>query len=164
MLEGAHIVQAVREFDEHHADVIDHGEHHLAQIFRLLLFAGGEIDFADLGHAFDNVRDLLAELLANIDDGDGSIFHRVMQQPGGYGNRIHLHFGQHMRDFERVNEIGLARGADLAGVMLLGKFVGLADDLQIVGGTVFAHHPHQVTELGDGEDIGRDLMAQSRHS
>jgi len=42
---------------------IDHGEHHLAQVFGLLLFARSEIDLADLGDAFDDVRDLLTKLL-----------------------------------------------------------------------------------------------------
>ena len=47
--------------------------------------------------------------------------------------------------------------------MFLRKFVGFADEFQIVVRTVLPHHPHQVTELGDGEDVGRDLLAQSRH-
>ena len=74
VLEGAHVVQAVGELDEHHADVVDHGEHHLAQVFGLRFFARGEIYFADLGYAFDDVRDLLAEFFADVDDGDRGVF------------------------------------------------------------------------------------------
>ena len=95
MLERAHVVQAVGEFDEHHADVVDHGEHHLAQVLGLRLFARGKIDFVDLGDALDDVGDLLAKFLADIDDGDGSIFDRVMEQAGGDGDWVHLHLGQH---------------------------------------------------------------------
>ena len=70
MFQRPHVVQAVGQFDQDDADVIDHGQHHLAQVFCLLLFAGGEIDFADLGNALDDVGDLLAEFLADVDDGD----------------------------------------------------------------------------------------------
>ena len=99
MLQRAHVVQAVGELDQHHADVVDHGQHHLAQVFGLLLFAGGEIDLADLGDAFDDVRHLLAEFFADIDDGDGGVFDGIVQEAGGDGDRIHLHFGQDQRDF-----------------------------------------------------------------
>ena len=70
VFERAHVVQAVGQFDEDDANVVDHGQHHLAQVFCLLLFAGGEINFADLGYALDDMRDLLAEFLADVDDGD----------------------------------------------------------------------------------------------
>jgi hypothetical protein len=59
------------------------------------LLARGEVDFADFGDAFDDVGDLLAEFLANVDDGDGSVFDRVVEQAGGDGDRVHLHLGQY---------------------------------------------------------------------
>ncbi len=96
VLERAHVVQAVGELDEDDADVVDHGQHHLAQVFGLLLFAGGEIDLADLGDALDDVRDLLAEFLADFDDGDRGVFDGIVQQAGGDGDRIHLHVGQNV--------------------------------------------------------------------
>ena len=113
VLQRPHVVQAVGQLDQHDADVVHHGQHHLAQVFRLLLFAGGKINLADLGDAFDNVRDLLAELLANIDNRDRRVFHRVVQQPGGDRHRIHLHFRQHQRHFQRMHQIRLAGGARL---------------------------------------------------
>ena len=70
MLQRAHVVQAVGQLDEDDADVVHHGQHHLAQVFGLLLFARGEIDLADFGDAFDDVRDLLAEFLADVNNGD----------------------------------------------------------------------------------------------
>ncbi len=108
VLERAHVVQAVGQLDEHHADVVDHGQHHLAQVFGLLFFARGEVDFADLGDALDDVGDLLAEFLADVDDGDGGVFDRIVQQSGGDGDRVHFHFGENERDFERMDQIGLA--------------------------------------------------------
>ena len=116
VLERAHVVQAIGQLDEHDADVVDHGEHHLAQVLGLLLFLGGEIDFADLGDAFDDVGDLLAEFLANVDDRDRGVFDRIVQQSGGNRDRIHLHLGEDERNFERMDKVGLTRGAGLAGV------------------------------------------------
>jgi hypothetical protein len=39
MLERAHVVQPVRKFDQDDANVVDHGQHHLAEVLRLRLFA-----------------------------------------------------------------------------------------------------------------------------
>ena len=81
--QGAHVVQPVGEFDDDHADVVHHRQHHLADVLRLALFLGSEIDLADLGDAFHDVRHLRAELALNVLDGDDGVFHRIMQQPGG---------------------------------------------------------------------------------
>ena len=35
--QGAHVVEPVGELDEHHADVLRHGQEHLADVLRLLL-------------------------------------------------------------------------------------------------------------------------------
>ena len=120
-------MQAVGEFDEHHADVVHHGEHHLAQVLGLALFAGGEINFADLGDAFDEVRDLLAELLAHVDDGHRGVFDGIVQQAGGDGIGVHLHVREDHGDFERMDNVRLAGGAGLAGVILQGEVVGACE-------------------------------------
>ena len=164
MLQRAHVVQAVGQLDEHHADVIHHGQHHLAQVLGLLLFAGGEIDGADLGDALDDVRHLLAEFLADIDDRHRGIFHGVMQQPGGDGDRVHLHLGQNQRHFQGMDQVGLAGGAALSGMVFLGKLVGFADEFEIVVGPVGPHSAHQLAEPGHREHIGRELLAQRRHA
>jgi hypothetical protein len=148
VLQRTHVVQAVRQFDEHHADVVDHGEHHLAQVFSLLLFASSEVDFADLGDAFDDVGDLLAELFADVNDRDGGVFHRVVKQSGRDGDRVHLHFGKDERHFERMNKVGFTGGAGLAFVVLQRVVVSLLDDSEIVLGTVLLHPLHQVAKLG----------------
>ena len=93
MLQRAHIVQAVGQLDHDHADIIHHGQHHLADVFRLPLLGAGKIDFADLGNAFDDVRHLLAELALDVFNSDGGVFDRIVQQAGNDGRRIHLHFG-----------------------------------------------------------------------
>src|SRR5437763_6329635 len=79
MLERAHVVQTVGELNKPDADVVNHGEHHLAQIFGLLLFARREINLADLRNALHYVRNLFTEFFANINDGERSVFDRIVQ-------------------------------------------------------------------------------------
>ena len=122
-----------------------------------------KVNFADLGDALDDVRDLLAKFLADVNDRDRGVFDRIMQQPGGDGDRVHLHFGKNKRYFERMNQVRLARGAGLAFMNLQGVVVGFLDEGQIVLRTVFLHPLHQLAELGEREGGGRDLLAQARH-
>ena len=164
MLQRAHVVQAVGKLDQDDADVVDHRQHHLAQVFGLLLFAGGEVNFADFGDALDDVGDLLAEFLADVDDGDRGVLDRVVQKAGCDGDRVHLHFGEHERNFQWMYQVGLTGGSGLAFVMLEGVIVGFLDNGEIVLRTVLLHPLHQIAELGQREGSGSDLLAQARHA
>ena len=101
---------------------------------------------------------LIAEFLSDIDDGNGGVFDRIVQQPGSDADRVHLHFRQDAGDFKGMNQVGLAGGTGLSGVILLGILVRLADDFQVVVGPVGLQLLHQVTETGDGEDVGGNLL------
>ena len=107
--------------------------------------------------------DLLAKFFADVDDGNGGVFDRVVEQSGGNGDRVHLHLGQNQRDFERMNQIRLARGPGLTFMMFQRIIVGLLDDGEIVLGAALLHLLHQVAELGERQGGGRDLLAQARH-
>ena len=61
VLQGAHIMEAVGKFDEHDAHIGDHGQQHLADVFRLAVFAIGELDLVDVGDALDDAGNLRAE-------------------------------------------------------------------------------------------------------
>ena len=159
VLKRSHIVQPVGELDEHYADVIHHGKHHLAQVLGLLLFARGKVNLPDLGDAFDNMRDLFAKLLANVHNRDRGVLDRIVQQPGDNGDRIHLYLRQNAGYFQRMDQVRLTRRPTLPGMNFQRIFVGFLDDLQIVVGPVGPQHLHQVTKASDGEDIGRDLLA-----
>ena len=163
VLEGAHVVQPVGQLDHDHADVVDHGQHHLADALGLGLFAGGELDLADLGDALDDVRDLLAEFVADVVDRDRSVFDGVVQQAGGDCRGVQLHVGQHRGNFKGMNEIRLAGGAGLALMMAEGEVVGLLDQRQVVVGTIGANLAQQIAKLGDRQNVGSDLLAESRH-
>ena len=136
VLERAHVVQAVGELDDDHAQIRDHGQQHLADVLGLVVFAVGELDLVELGDAFDDVRDLLAEALGDLAGGDVGVFDGVVQQAGGDGGGVHLELGEDLRDFQWMADVGLAGGAALAFVLLDGKRPGRADEVEVVGGAI----------------------------
>ena len=93
MFQGAHVVETIGEFDEHHANIGDHGEEHFSDVFRLAILAIGKLDLVDFGDAVDDVGNLFAEGFSNFAAGHGGIFDCIVKQAGGNGGRIQLHFG-----------------------------------------------------------------------
>ena len=124
-------MQAIGELDEDDADVVDHRQQHLAEVFRLALFGRRERNRADLGHAFDDVRDVFAELLADLVRRRERVFDDVVQQAGGDADRIEFHVREDVGHFHRVDEIRLARMADLSLVLQGRKHVGLAEQFEV---------------------------------
>ena len=136
VLKRAHVVQAISEFDEDNPDVGDHGQKHFADIFRLTVFAVGELDLVDLGDTLDNVGDLVAEIGLDLLTGGRGVLNRVVQQTGGDSRRVHLHFSEHFRHFERVDDVRLTRRTHLALVMLDAKLPGLANKSNVFSGSI----------------------------
>jgi len=56
MFECPHVVQAVRQLDQHHSNIVHHGQDHFAKVLGLLGFRGDELDPADFCDPFDNPR------------------------------------------------------------------------------------------------------------
>ena len=63
---GAHIMQSVAQFYNHDADVLAHGQQHLAQVLGLTVLDIRELDLGQLGDAVNEQRDLGAELLLDL--------------------------------------------------------------------------------------------------
>ena len=82
VLDRAHVVQAVRELDQDHAHVLGHRDDHLAVVLRLGLLAALELDPRQLRDAFDELRDLVAELAAHVVDVRLGVLDDVVQQRG----------------------------------------------------------------------------------
>ena len=142
-MERAHVVQAVGELDQEHARVIGDGEQELAEILRLLGVLGDEVEPAELGQAVDQPADLLAERLVDLFAGDRRVFDRVVQHRRRDGGVVDLELGQDGRDFERMGEIGIARGALLAAVRLHREHIGAVQQV-LVGVRIVAADPlHQ---------------------
>ena len=81
-IERPHVVHAVSQLDDGHADVVRHRKDHFTDVLRLLLFLAVERHHADLGHAVHDVGDLFAELGVNLFERDFRVFDRIVQLPG----------------------------------------------------------------------------------
>ncbi len=140
----AHVVHPVGQLDQQHANVAGDRQHQLAEIFRLLGAFGENFQLGQLGNAINQIGDLLAELLLHILIGDQRVLDRVVQQRGHDGGHVKLEVGENGRHFQRMSEIGIARGAELLTVRRHGIDIGLVED-GLVRGWVIGHHPfHQV--------------------
>src|SRR3546814_18412744 len=65
-MQRTHVVQAVRELDQQHADVLRHGEHQLAEVLRLLALVGLQLELAELGYAVAQPRNVGSEVAHDI--------------------------------------------------------------------------------------------------
>jgi hypothetical protein len=63
--DGAHVVQAISELDHHDADVVDHGQDHLAHIFGLARFRSGHAKPADFSDAFNQTGGFFTKAFLN---------------------------------------------------------------------------------------------------
>ncbi len=162
VLEGAHVVQAVGQLDEHHAHVGHHGQQHLAHVFGLAVFAVGELDLVDLRDAVDDVRYLVAESGVDFLAGSGRVFDRIVEQAGGDGRRVKLHLGQDFRHFEGVNDVGLAGGAHLPGMMLDAEFPGFANEGNVFAEAVGLHLAQQGFETLVDHLSANDRLGERR--
>ncbi len=136
VLKRAHVVQAVSQLDEDDANIGDHGQKHFADVFRLAVFAVGELDLIDLGDTFDDVGHLVAEIGLDLLAGGRGVFNGVVQQAGSDGGSVEFHLGQHFRHFERVDDVRLTGRAHLAFVMLDAEFPCFADKPNVFSGSI----------------------------
>ncbi len=136
----AHVVQAVGELHQQHADIVRHRQHQLAEVFRLLGALAEEFELRQLGHAIDQARDLVPEILPHVLERRQRVLDGVVQQRGDDGRHIHLQVGQDGGDFERMGKVRIARGAELLSVRLHGVDIGFVEQI-LVGAGVIGLHP-----------------------
>jgi hypothetical protein len=119
-----HIVQAVGELDQEDADVLGDREQQFAQVLGLLGLARNQLQPLQLGETLDQRADLVAEDGVDLGARRLGILDGVVQQCGHDGGIVELEPGQDRGDFERVREIGIARGAGLRAMRLHGVDIG----------------------------------------
>lgn len=117
VVECAHVVQAIGEFDNHDANVFRHREEHFAEIFEVVFFARtAEANFSELGDAVDEHGDFIAKLRADGFEGNRCVFGNIMQESGGDGAGLHADFGKDFADGQGVFDIVLSGLAFLSAV------------------------------------------------
>ena len=138
-VEGAHIVQPVRQFDQEDPHVVGDGEQQLAQVFRLGRLLRDQVELLELGQAVDQPADIRPEQLIDLGTGDRRVLDRVVQQGRGDGGIVELEVGENCRDFQRMGEIGVARGSLLRAMRLHRIDVGPIEQ-RLVGVAIVPTH------------------------
>ncbi|MNH05942.1 hypothetical protein D3C79_652940 [compost metagenome] len=130
--QGTHIVRAVGQLDQHDADILHHRHDHLAEVFRLSFFFILELQLVELGYAFNQFSDALAEQLFHILVGGRGVFDDVMQQRCHQRLMVETHFRQNAGHGDRVSNVGLTAGACLSLVSITCNEVCLFEALNLL--------------------------------
>jgi hypothetical protein len=152
-------VQAIRQLDHEHADVLRHRDDHLAH--RLGLRGVAVLDLVELGHAVDEHGDLIAELLGQLLERVLGVFDGVVQQRRGDRHGGHPQLGEDLGHRDGVGDVGLAAAPLLPPVGALGHGVGAFDHGEIGARIVAAHRAHQLVDGAGGGAAGEDPGHQS---
>ena len=130
--DGAHVVEPVAELDEDDADVLGHGHEHLADVLRLCLFAGVDVDLAELGDPVDQLGHVGTELVAHLLASHVGVLDGVMEQGGDQRVRVQAEVGEDARHRHRVTDVGLAAEPRLALMGALRQRVGANQHLALL--------------------------------
>ena len=150
-LQRAHVVQPVGQLHHQDAHVLGNGQDELAQVLSLARVLVRQLQARQLSHAFDQFADLLAEQLVDLGSGDRSVLDHVVQQGGDNAGGVEPVFGQDAGDFDRMGEIGIARGAQLRAMHAHAVDIGAVEQ-PLVGARVIALDP--VNQLVLAQQLG----------
>mmetsp|Transcript_35687 Transcript_35687/g.114147 ORF Transcript_35687/g.114147 Transcript_35687/m.114147 type:complete len:283 (-) Transcript_35687:397-1245(-) len=106
-----------------------------ARGFGFVLFAeapGDLRELGDLGFALDDLPDVPSEALVEVLEGDVGIFDGVVEQAGGDGDDVRPQRRQEPGDFDGVDDVGLARLAELPRVRRVGHEQRVPDGREVV--------------------------------
>ena len=127
----AHVVQAVGHLDEDDADVLGHGQEHLAHVLHLLFFDARVLHARELRDALDDVGHRGAEAARNVLVRERGVLNRVVQQRGDDRVLVEPHLRRDDGGGDAVRHVGRAVAALLAGVGPVGALEGRAHAAKI---------------------------------
>jgi len=128
----AHVVQAVGQLDQDHANVARHGHGHFLEVLGLGLGLGLEVHLGQFADPVDQFGHGFAELRLQRFFGNAGVFDHVMQHRSHQALMVHVHVGKNIRNREWVRDIRFATAAALAVVGLFGVEVRSADQVDLV--------------------------------
>ena len=100
VLGRAHVVEPVGELDQDDPRVVRHRHDHLPVVLGLGLLAALEADPRQLGDALDQVRDVGAELAADVVDRRLGVLDDVVEERGGDRLLVEVELGADLGDAE----------------------------------------------------------------
>ena len=136
VLDRAHVVKAVGELDQDHADVLRHGHDHLSVVLGLGLLAALEADPGQLGDALDELRDLVAERDAELLDVGLRVLDHIVEKRRGDRLGVEVKLRADQRDPERMVDERFAGAAHLAAMCPLCLVERTVDQLPVDAGVV----------------------------
>ena len=131
--ERAHVVQAVGELDQDHAQIARHRQQHLAEAFGGGFLPAAEAHLVELGDAVDELGDGGAELGRDLLGSELGVFERVVQDRRDDRLGVHAELGEDAGDGDRVRDVGLAALARLPFVGERADFVSAAHARDLLG-------------------------------
>ena len=143
--QGAHVVQAIGEFDDQHANVARHSHHHLAHGLSRRGFAVG--DPVQLGHAIDKVCHLVAKVLPQLVQGVAGVLHGVVEQGSTEGWHRHAQLGKDGGHRQRMGDVGVTGATLLIPVEIRGRLVGALQGAHIRFGVVLTQRTQERLHL-----------------
>ena len=142
-LERPHVVQPVGQLDQHHADVLGHGQEHLAhvlgpQVLAVQRRAGRRrrstcrnCILSSLVTPSTSRATSRPKRLSSSRHRHAAVFGDVVAQRGDDRRGVHVQAGQRLGHRQRVVDVRLARLAELRRVRLGGEHVGALDRLDV---------------------------------
>ena len=155
MLKRQRVVEPVREFDDDDADVLRHGDQHLAVAFRLPDLGVRAVDLRQLRDAVHELGDVLPEVLVNLLERRRGILHGIVQQAGAYRFGVLAQLRQNARHFQRMGDVGLPGNPGLPLVDFRRKNIGLGEQRRAVGRIL-------LDQIDDVHDPGGRTRRQNR--
>jgi len=157
MPSGTHVVQAVGQFDEDDADVLGHGEDHLAEVLCLRLRLALKLDLGEFGDPVHQRGHLLAEAFGEVLSGQVGVFDDVVEEGGHERLVVQTHLRQDAGHRQGVDDVGFAALAELPRMGPFGDLEGGADLPRLVLGEVVADQAAEVVDTQDrlGGGAGR---------
>src|SRR3974390_119605 len=131
--ERAHVVQPVSELHQDDANVVDHGEEHLANVFSLTRFRGHHVEAANFRHALDEPRHFRTEPFLDAGDWKFGVFDDVVKQRGGKRGGVKTHVRKNVGYFQQMSDVRVAGASELVAVPLGGYIKSAAEKPGVLG-------------------------------
>ena len=159
VLDRPHVVEAVGELDEDDPDVLGHRDDHLAVVLGLRLLAARELDPRQLRDTLDELRDLGAELGAELVELGVGVLEDIVQERGRDRLLVEMELGADAGYAPWVVDELLAGAPHLTAMAGLGGLERTADEVVVDARVVRLDAGQQLLD----EVLVMRLSADDRH-
>jgi hypothetical protein len=142
--DGAHVVKAVGELHEQHANVPRGGQDEFLEVLGLEMAASIGRQARELGDAIDQFRDRPAKLVFDFGNRGVRVLHDIVEQARNDGGLIELELGQQSCDCDGMGVVRISGVPELLAVLQGGVDICPVESLLVRIGLI---RPHAVDKL-----------------